>query len=214
MPMPMSVAVVVVVVTLRPMHMWVLRIRWAMTMIVVCMVVMPMCIAMMVVMSTPMLAISTVFWFETFTHLVDDEVHGTQHIGQHMVGFDFQVIGLQFNGHMAVAQVVGGAGQVKRRSVRCAMGDAQHGLRRGHHLEQRAVFAHQHIATAHHLAALQKHTHLTPCAVGGFKSAFLPHIPVQRDGRCAFEEHSGQALAIADEFGEMDHGVQWYPASR
>ena len=131
-----------------------------------------------------------------------------------MVGFDFQVIGLQFNGHMAVAQVVGGAGQVKRRAVRCAMGDAQHGLWRGHHFEQRAVFAHQHIATAHHLAALQKHAHLPPSTVGGFKAAFLPHIPVQRDGRCTFQEHRCQAVAIANEFGEMDHGVQWYPASR
>ena len=176
----MSVAVVVVVVTLRPMHMWVLRIQWAMAMIVVCMVVMSMCIAMTMAMvvTTPMLAIGTVFGFETFTHLVDNEVHGTQHIGQHMVGFDFQVIGLQFNGYMAVAQVIGGAGQVKRRAVRCAMGDAQHALWRGQHLEQRAVFAHQHIATTHHLAALQKHAYLPPSTVGGFKAAFLPHIPV------------------------------------
>ena len=99
----MSVAVVVV--TVRSMHMRVVRIRWAMAMIVVCMVVMSMCIAMTMVMvvTTPMLAISTVFWLETFTHLVDDEVHGAQHLGQHMVGFNFQVIGLQLNGHMAVS---------------------------------------------------------------------------------------------------------------
>jgi len=214
MPMSMPMSVAVVVVTLRPMHMRVLRIRWAMAMIVVCMVVMPMCIAMSMVMTTPMLAISAVFGLKTFINLVDDEVHGTQHVGQHMVGFDFQVIGLQFNGHMAVSQVVGGASQVKRRAVRCAMGDAQHGLRRGLHLEQRAVFTHQHIATAYHLAALQKHTHLTTRAVGGFKAAFLSHIPVQRDGRSAFQEHRCQAVAMANEFGEMDHGVQWYPASR
>jgi hypothetical protein len=40
-------------------------------------------------------------------------VHGAQHVGQHMVGLDFQVVGLQLDGHMAVAQVVSGAGQVK-----------------------------------------------------------------------------------------------------
>ncbi len=209
MPMSVAVVVVVVVVTLRSMHMWVLRIRWAMAMIVVCMVVMSMCIAMTMAMvvTTPMLAISTVFGFETFTHLVDDEVHGTQHIGQHMVGLDFQMVWLQLNGHMAVAQVVGCAGQVKRCAVRCAMGDAQHGLWRGQHFEQRAVFTHQHIATAHHLAALQKHTHLATRTVGGFESAFLPHIPVQRDGRCAFQEHRCQAVAMANEFGKMDHGI-------
>ena len=33
-----------------------------------------------------------------------DEVHGTQHVGQHMVGFDLEVVGLQFDGHMAVAR--------------------------------------------------------------------------------------------------------------
>ena len=87
--MSMAVVVVVVVVTSRPMDMWVVRIRWAMTMVMV--------------VTTPVLAISTVFWLETFTHLVDDEVHGTQHLGQHVVGFNFQVIGLQLNGHMAVA---------------------------------------------------------------------------------------------------------------
>ena len=130
----------VVVVTVRPMHMGLRDIGLVVAMIVVCMavVVMPMCIIMPMpmVMPTPMLAISAVFWFETFTHLVDDEVHGAQHVGQHMVGFDFQVIGLQLYGHMAVAQVVGGAGQVKRRAVRCAMGDSQHGLVCRHYFEQ------------------------------------------------------------------------------
>jgi hypothetical protein len=30
-------------------------------------------------------------------------VHGAQHVGQHMVGLDLQVVGLQLDGHMAVA---------------------------------------------------------------------------------------------------------------
>ncbi len=108
---------------------------------------------------------------------------------------------------MAVAQVVGGACQVKRRAVLAAMGDAQHGLGCGQHFEQGAVFTHQHIATAHHLATLQKNTHLAPRTVSGFEAAFLPHIPVQCDGRCTFQEHRCQAVAIANEFGEMDHGI-------
>ena len=128
----------VVVVTVRPMHMGLGDIGLVVAMIVVCVavVVMPMCIVRPMAMPTPMLAISTVFGFETLMHLIDNEVHGTQHIGQHMVGFDFQVIGLQLNGHMAVTQVVGGAGQVKRRSMGCAMGDAQHGLWRRQYFEQ------------------------------------------------------------------------------
>jgi hypothetical protein len=63
--------------------------------------------------------------------LVHDQVHGAQHVGQHMVGLDLQVVGLELDRHMAVAQVVGGARQVKRRAVLRAVGDHQHRLRRG-----------------------------------------------------------------------------------
>ena len=108
----------------------------------------------MVMVTTPMLTISTVLWLKAVLYFVHDQMHGAQHIGQHMVGLDFQMVGLQLNGHMAVAQVVGSACQVKRRAVLAAMGDAQHRLGCGKYFEQRTVFTHQHIATAHHLAAL------------------------------------------------------------
>ena len=42
-----------------------------------------------------------------------DEVHAFQHLPQHVVGFDLQVVGLQFDLHMPVAQVVGRACQVE-----------------------------------------------------------------------------------------------------
>ena len=60
-----------------------------------------------------MVAISPAFGLEGFRHLHHRHVHGAQHVGQHMVGLDLQVVGLQLNRHMAVAQVVSGAGQVK-----------------------------------------------------------------------------------------------------
>ena len=117
-----------------------------------------------------MVAISPVFGLEGFRHRHHRHVHGTQHVGQHMVGLDLQVVGLQFDGYVAVAQVVGGAGQVKGRAVFCASGDAQHGLRRGLHPHQRAVFGHQHITAAHHGATGQEHTQGTALAVGGAQS--------------------------------------------
>ena len=83
-------------------------------------------------------------------------MHGAQHVGQHMVGFDFQVVGFELDRHMAVAQVVSRAGQVKGRSVLCAGCDAQHRLRSGLHANERAVFGHQHIAATHHRAAWQE----------------------------------------------------------
>ena len=86
-----------------------------------------------------------------------------------------------------------------------AVGDAQHRLRRGMHLQQGAVFAHQHIAAPHHGAAWQKHADGTALGVGSLKAAFLAHIPIQREAGAAFEQDRGQATATSDEFGKRDH---------
>ena len=63
-------------------------------------------------MST-VVAIRTAFRLKRFGNLHHGHVHGPKHVSQHMVRLDFQVVRLEFDGHMAVAQVVGGAGQVK-----------------------------------------------------------------------------------------------------
>ena len=62
-------------------------------------------------------AVGAAFGLEGFTDFMDDQMHGAQHVRQHMVGFDFQVIRLELNRHMAVSQVVGRAGQVKGAAV-------------------------------------------------------------------------------------------------
>ena len=163
-----------------------------------------MVVAMAVLMAS-VIAIGTVFGFKRLVDLGHLQVHGTQHVGQHMIGFDFQMVGLQLDRHMAVAQVVGSTGQVKGSAVVGIKRDAQHRLRCCQDVQQRAVFTDQHIATPDRGAARQKHTHAATAAVGGFKAAFLPHIPIQLDGVGAFEQRLGQAQALAHEFGEMDH---------
>lgn len=75
-----------------------------------------------------MVTIRTALGLKGFGHFNHRHVHGAQHVGQHMVGLDLQVVGLQLDGHMPVAQVVGGTGQVKGRAMLGAGGDAQHGL--------------------------------------------------------------------------------------
>ena len=65
-------------------------------------------------MRMPMPTISTPLGFKRFLHGHHRHVHGAQHVSQHMVGFDFQMIGLQLYGHMAVAQVVCRTCQIKR----------------------------------------------------------------------------------------------------
>ena len=69
------------------------------------------------------LAVSTVFWFEGFVHRNHCHMHVAQHVSQYMVGFNFQMICLKFNGYMAVTQMVGGAGQIKHTAMVRAMGN-------------------------------------------------------------------------------------------
>ncbi len=75
-----------------------------------------------------MAAVGTAFGLKRQIGCHHGHVHAAQHVGQHMVGFNLQVVGLQLNRHMAVAQVVGGTHQVKGRAVRGAGGDLQHAL--------------------------------------------------------------------------------------
>ena len=51
-------------------------------------------------------AIRPAFRLKRFFHGVHDQMHGPQHIGQHMVRRDFQVVGLELDWHMPVAEVV------------------------------------------------------------------------------------------------------------
>jgi len=150
-------------------------------------------------------AIGTAFGFKGFGHGHHRQVHRPEHLGQHVVGLDFQVVGLEFDGHMAVAQVVGRAGQVKGRTMLGAGGDAQHVLRRSFDADQRAVFGHQHIAAAHHRTTRQEHPQRTALAVGRIKAAFLAGVPVQGEGVGALDQHAGQALALGHEFGAGEH---------
>ena len=122
-----------------------------------------------------------------------------------MVGLYLQIVWPQLNRHMPVAQMVGGAGQVKRRAVCGAGSDAQHALRRSLHADQGAVFGHQHIAAAHHAAARQKYAHAAAQGVCGFEAAFLAQVPVQRHRGGAFHEDLRQALALRNQFGGLQH---------
>ena len=108
------------------------------------------------VVRMPTCAVSATFRLKRFADLMNDQMHGPQQIGQHMVRLDFQMVRFEFNRHMPVAPVVRSAGQVKRRTMLRASGDAQHVLRRRDDLDHAAVFSHQHVAAAHQRAAWQE----------------------------------------------------------
>ena len=60
-------------------------------------------------MRVPARRIRATLGLEGLVRFGDDQMHLAQHVGQHMVGFQLQVVRRQFQLHMAIAQVVGGA---------------------------------------------------------------------------------------------------------
>ena len=155
-----------------------------------------------------MAAICAGLGLKRLTRLHHREVHGAQHFGQHVVGFDLQVIGPELDGHMPVAQVIGRAHEVKGLLVRRVVGagcDAQHRLRCGHHTQERAVLCEQHVTAAHHGAARQEHAHVAFVGGHGVKAAFLANVPVQHQLRGALHQGFGKPLALGDESGDLQH---------
>lgn len=149
--------------------------------------------------------IRTAFGLERRLLRGDDEVHGAQHVGEHMVGLDLQVVGSQLDRHVAVAQVVGGADEVEGRAVLRAVGDAQYRLGRGEHADHAAVLGHEHVAAAHDGAAGQEHAQFAIGGVDGGEAAFLAHVPVEFDGGGALEQYGREAVALGKEFVGGQH---------
>ena len=198
MVVPVVVCVAVTVLTRRAVHMTRLpmrRVRMVMAMIVGMTMAVPM--ATRAVRAPLGLKAA-----ELFAHR---QVHGAQHVGQHMVRFDLQVVRLQFDLHMAVAQVVGRTHQVERRAMRGARRDDQHRLGCRHHADHGTVFGYQHITSANRGAAWQEHAQGSPLVVGGIEATFLAHIPVEFDGGGTLEQHRGQTLALREEFVDGQH---------
>ena len=136
-------------------------------------VVVVLCVAVSVVAVAiigHMAAVGTAFRLKRHISLHHGHVHAAKHVGQHMIGLNFQVIGLQLNRHMAVAQVVGGTHQIKRAAMRSAGRDVQHFLWCCNDAHHEAILGHQHITTAHSLATGQENGQLTALAVCSCKA--------------------------------------------
>jgi hypothetical protein len=105
-----------------------------MTVCVICMIVRVLAVTM--TMRMPVAAVRTTFRLKGFMHRHHGHVHGAQHVGQHMIWLNFQMIRLQLDGHMAVAEVISRTRQVKRGAVLRTGSDAQHLLGCRHHANE------------------------------------------------------------------------------
>ena len=135
-----------------------------------------------------------------------DQMTLAQHVSQHMIGFQLQVVGPQLQRHMPVAQVIGRTQQVKGRPVLGAMAHHQHRLRRSIHADETAVFGHQHITTPHHRASWQKNGQGAACTVCRVKAALAAQVPVQCHVVGTLDEHGSQAARLTNDFVDGQHG--------
>jgi len=140
---------------------------------------------------------------QTFRH---DQVLLAQQVGQRRIGCQLQVVGLQFQCHLALAQLVGDAQQVNRAAVLGAVAHFQHRLLGGLHQHQRAVVAHQHIATAQQPAVWQGHAELAALRIGGLEVALLALVPAELHAGGTAHQHGGQAAALGDAFVDGEQG--------
>ena len=210
MSMVMGVCMVMImrVIVLVPVVVTVImRVLVSMTVVMrMVLVAVVMCMAVRMPMVMPARRIGATLGLEPAGLGLHDQVHAPQHVGQHMVRLDLQVVRAQFDRHVPVAQVVGRTDQVERRAVLRAVRDSQDRLRRRKHPHQRAILDDQHIPATYHAAARQEHADAAAAAVGALEAAFLTGVPVEFDRRRALDEHGGQAGALGHEFVGGEHG--------
>ncbi len=149
--------------------------------------------------------ISAAFWLKRRRRFHHVEVQAAQHLRQHVVGFDLQMIGLQVNTHVAVAKVIGGARQVARLAMLLARPDFHHALRRRAHRQKRAIVQHQSVATPHDRATWQKDGHTSTQRVFNFQSALLSVVPIKLDPWCATKQRFGHTRALGQVFVDGWH---------
>ena len=69
---------------------------------------------LVVVMCVPACGIGPVLRLKCLLDRIHNQMHGAQHVGQHVVRLNLQVVGLELNRHVTVAKVVSRTCQVKR----------------------------------------------------------------------------------------------------
>lgn len=205
-PMPIAVAMLIATAVIVPILMTVavvVPMRVAVAVLMALAMAVPMLMA--VTVSVTAARVRPVLRLKRLLDRVHDQMHGPQHVRQDMVRLDLQMIRLQLDLHVAIAQVIGRPNEIKRRPVRGAGSDAQQRLRRGNHPHQRSVLGHQHIAAPHGRASRQEHAQRPPLAVDGLEAAFLTRVPVQCDRSGPLEKHRSQPLATRENFGDLNH---------
>ena len=124
-----------------------------------------------------------------------------QHVVQHGIVFELEVVGRDFDRDVAVAEMVSGTQQPER----CVGRDAQHGLCGSLHGHEAAVIGEQHVSAPEHGATRQHERELAPGGIGGGEAAFLAGVPIEGDVRGAAHEGRSQSPATGQMLGYEEH---------
>ena len=108
-------------------------------------------------------SIGTMLWLKCHPCALDLNPKMTQHVTQHGIKFQMQIIQPDLDWHMTVTQVIGCAKQV----ARMACGDTQHFLFVCHHLNKSSILCHQHITPSHDGTSGQDDRDFLSCGEGG-----------------------------------------------
>ncbi len=171
--------------------------------IVIVIVIVPMPVA---VRPTTTVAVRTPFGLERRGRFGHVQMHRRQHLGEHRIGFDLQVVGPHFDRDVAVAEVVRRPCEVARRAMGGAGAHDEHRLCGGVHAHQAAVVNDEQVAAANDAAARQENGDAAAAAVGQLEAAAAADIPRQFDRRRAALQRRRDATAAGNALVGCQHG--------
>lgn len=134
-------------------------------------------------------------------HLLDHRADPLEHIREHRIIFELQIIRPNLNRRMPVAKVISRA----RKRQRIPRGDHQNGLRRRDYPHQRTILRDQHIAIAQHRATRQHQRHLFAIIKRRRQTALATRIEIERQCRRTLDQHCSELDLRIDQFVDSAH---------
>ena len=153
---------------------------------------------MSMLMST---AISAGLRLKRQRHLLDHRADPLEHIREHRIVFELQIIGPNFNRRMPVAKVI----SRPRKRQRIPRGDHQYSLRRRDHPHQRTILRDQHVTIAQHGTARQHQRHLFTVVERRRQTALATCVEIERQRRRTFDQHCSELDLRIDQFVDSAH---------
>gem|GEM_PF-2777668 len=107
-----------------------------------------------------------------------NESHVQYHLLNDMVRFNLQMLCLNFDGNMPIAQVIGRTHEVVGGGVKWTGRNFQEGLWCRFNAKKCTVLTHQNVLSSKHFAPLNENRDFVARGVSGMKATFLSLLPL------------------------------------